>query len=240
MLRRLGYKTAGGNWRTMQKYAMRWEIPYDHFEPFGRSLDGLRRHWRKRTSLAEILVENSSLSRRHLKERLFADGVKERRCELCGQDEEWRGSRMALILDHINGVPTDNRLENLRIACPNCAATFKTHCGRKNRAPPKACVRCGSQFFAKRREQRYCSRECGIRYLRERSVERRVVKRPPYEQLVDEIHRTGYLATGRRYGVSDNAIRKWVKFYENEIEQRRTTAVDHPVDRPESCEARAA
>ena len=37
---------------------------------------------------------------------------------------------MALILDHINGVATDNRLENLQIVCPNCAATLDTHCGR--------------------------------------------------------------------------------------------------------------
>ena len=43
-------------------------------------------------------------------------------CELCGQGEMWRGRPMALILDHVNGVPTDNRLTNLRIVCPNCAA----------------------------------------------------------------------------------------------------------------------
>ena len=24
----------------------------------------------------------------------------------------------------------------------------------------------------------------------------------------------GYSATGRKYGVSDNAIRKWIKYYE--------------------------
>jgi HNH endonuclease len=42
---------------------------------------------------------------------------------------------MALILDHINGVRDDNRLENLRIVCPHCAATFETHCGRKTRVP---------------------------------------------------------------------------------------------------------
>ena len=43
---------------------------------------------------------------------------------------------MGLILDHINGVRDDNRLENLRIVCPNCAATLETHCGRKNRLEP--------------------------------------------------------------------------------------------------------
>jgi hypothetical protein len=33
---------------------------------------------------------------------------------------------MALILDHIDAVPTDNRIENLRIVCPSCAATLDT------------------------------------------------------------------------------------------------------------------
>jgi len=40
---------------------------------------------------------------------------------------------MSLILDHINGKRDDHRIENLRILCPNCAATLETHCGRKNR-----------------------------------------------------------------------------------------------------------
>ena len=35
---------------------------------------------------------------------------------------------MSLILDHINGVPDDNRLENLQIVCPNCAATLAVAC----------------------------------------------------------------------------------------------------------------
>jgi transposase-like protein len=44
----------------------------------------------------------------------------------------------------------------------------------------------------------------------------RKVDRPPYDQLIDEVKRFGYLATGRKYGVSDNAIRKWVRAYERE------------------------
>ena len=42
---------------------------------------------------------------------------------------------------------------------------------------------------------------------------RRTVQRPPYEQLLSEINEMGYKGTGKKYGVSDNAIRKWLKGY---------------------------
>ena len=128
---------------------------------------------------------------------------------------------MSLILDHINGVPDDHRLENLRILCPNCAATLQTHCGRKNRRPPVKCLECGSEFYRKRREQRFCSRRCSQHAHRKQSVAHRHVRRPPYGRLVQEIQATSYLAVGRKYGVSDNAVRKWVRFYENEMARER-------------------
>jgi transposase-like protein len=51
------------------------------------------------------------------------------------------------------------------------------------------------------------------------SPEARKVERPPYEQLLEEIEETSYLAVGRKYGVSDNAVRKWVRFYERQMER---------------------
>lgn len=135
---------------------------------------------------------------------------------------------MGLILDHINGVSDDNRLENLRIVCPNCAATLDTHCARKRRLTrvEQECVRCGRSFRPRDGRQRYCSRECGIRWDRS-GVPRlgaRKVDRPPYQQLLREIHAIGYVATGRRYGVTDNAIRKWIKQYERESERAEQKA----------------
>jgi hypothetical protein len=49
----------------------------------------------------EILIEGSTYSRNHLKVRLYAAGLKQPICELCGQGELWRERRMALILDHV-------------------------------------------------------------------------------------------------------------------------------------------
>ncbi len=127
---------------------------------------------------------------------------------------------MALILDHINGVPDDHRLENLRILCPNCSATLETHCGRKNfvMITPRNCLRCGKEFRPGHRGAKYCSRECGIRWDRSGRPRpnSRKVERPPFAQLMSEIAATNYCAVARKYGVSDNAIRKWVRAYERE------------------------
>jgi hypothetical protein len=224
VLRHFGLRVAGGNFRLLRHWCAVWGISTEHFSlewPVPR---------RERTPLAEILVEHSSFSRGHLKERLYEEGVKARRCELCGQGEQWRGRRMGLILDHVNGVADDNRLENLRIVCPNCAATLDTHCGRQNRiVEERACEHCGSTFVRRTRGQRFCSRRCSLAAPRaERALAARRVVRPPYEQLRAEVAADGWSAVGRRYGVSDNAVRKWVRAYERE----RAASADEEARRP--------
>jgi ribosomal protein L37E len=226
-LRMLGLCPSGGAWRVLKKYAELWSISTEHFDPARNRELNLGT---KKRPLEELLVEDATCSRQSVKRRLFQEGLKEPRCEICGQDENWRGQRMAMILDHINGVRNDNRLENLQIVCPNCAATLDTHCGRKNRIPKtkKSCRRCGRSFFPARPQQRYCSRACGTRWdrskLRGKPIPSyRRVKRPPYEQLLAEINSMGYCAVGRKYGVSDNAVRKWVRFYEREREREGST-----------------
>ena len=42
----------------------------------------------------------------------------------------WNGRPIPLELDHVNGRRTDNRLDNLRILCPNCHAQTDTYRGR--------------------------------------------------------------------------------------------------------------
>jgi predicted nucleic acid-binding Zn ribbon protein len=229
-LRKLNYCPSGGNPATLKKYADLWEISTDHFDPYAGVMDRLRKPKR---SLEEILVRNSTYSRSNLKMRLYDEGLKQPRCEFCGQGEVWRGRHMSMILDHRNGVRDDNRLENLQIVCPNCAATLETHCGRAIAGPPplRHCERCGEMFRAKHRTQRYCSRACGTRWSRSQlrgkpNPSLRRVDRPPYEQLLEELAATSYVAVGRKYDVSDNAVRKWVRFYERQIERECSEAED--------------
>lgn len=220
-LRRLGMRAAGGNHLTLQKYVVIWDIPTDHVDPLFAQRRQLRR--RDVTPLEEILVENSNYSRGSLKRRLYQTGLKQRVCELCGQGEDWRGRRMALILDHINGVATDNRIENLRIVCPNCASTLDTHCGRNLRLiQDRTCEECGAKYRPTRVEQRFCSLYCGRHHERPQTrvprPESRKVPRPTYEQLKEDLSHMSWLAVGRKYGVSDNAVRKWIRWYERDAE----------------------
>lgn len=228
ILLKLGMVDAGGNYSTLHKKLKEYDIDVSHlvgqgwnsgvrFIPFGTKY-----------ILNDILVENSTYnSTTNLKNRLYKEGLKTRFCEECGQSEEWRGKKFSLILDHINGINNDNRIENLRVLCPNCNATLDTHCGknikayktiefieskikrktlkkeRKNKIneEKKVICNCGQPKHIN-------SKSCNIC----RTIEKRKVKiKPSIEQLKIEIKELGYSGTGRKYGVSDNAIRKWIR-----------------------------
>ena len=108
------------------------------------------------------------------------------RCELCGQGEEWRGRRMALILDHINGdrgrqparEPAD-RLPELRRD-----ARHPLRAQRQARGP--ALRGAAARAFARRAAISATAREAaGMRSPRRaggRSRARGGCERPPYEQ----------------------------------------------------------
>lgn len=129
VLEKMGLRAAGGNYQVINKYAKIHDINIEHFiehkKEFLKQLQNLIKK-----DLSEILIIESTFCRTHLKERLYKEGLKKRECELCKQGEIWNDKKMSLILDHKNGVHNDNRIENLRIVCPNCNATLDTHAGK--------------------------------------------------------------------------------------------------------------
>jgi 5-methylcytosine-specific restriction endonuclease McrA len=76
----------------------------------------------------KVRSEWSTAPRPSLVKRLLAKGW-DYRCAICGIDE-WCGKRLVLHLDHITGINNDNRVENLRLLCPNCHSQTPTYCNR--------------------------------------------------------------------------------------------------------------
>lgn len=103
-------------------------IDYSHFKRGGFG-------YIRRTPLQtkEICTEHSTYSRTHLKARLLKNGLMKNICSVCGQKDKWKGKHLIMILDHINGVHDDHRLENLRMVCPNCNSQLDTQNGKNKK-----------------------------------------------------------------------------------------------------------
>jgi len=123
----LGLRPAGGNYRVVRTHLEANHISTAHFQrvPWNKG----RRTIRAKRPLELVLAQDSTYQSFKLKKRLFAEGIKQPKCELCGWAECAPDGRVPLELDHINGLRNDNRLENLRILCPNCHSLQPTHRG---------------------------------------------------------------------------------------------------------------
>ena len=124
------------DWAAVQRY---YDLGYRYTECrryFGFSAGawskavwlGLLRTRSKSIPLDRLLRE--SKSRVSIKRRLLSANILQNKCQECELDS-WRGQPLSMQLHHMNGVRDDNRLDNLRMLCPNCHSQTATF-GKRN------------------------------------------------------------------------------------------------------------
>lgn len=129
VLIKLSLKEAGGNYEQIKKYIKEYHLNSSHFRGKGWS-KGLVGTSSPRRKLEDILKKGTQFQSFKLKNRLFKVGLKSAKCEICSWAKQRADGTIPVELDHTNGDRHDNRIENLRILCPNCHSLQDTHRGK--------------------------------------------------------------------------------------------------------------
>lgn len=201
VLKKCGYKNHG-NAKTIKKRIILLKLSINHFVKNVPPIKAKR-------ELNDILIDGITLNGTDLKKRLVNELNWEYKCSECGISE-WNNKKISLELDHINGIHTDNRIENIRLLCPNCHSQTPTFRAKnKKEVTARKCTDCPKPIL-KENKSGYCIK-CIVKH-------RKPLKdKATLEELENDIKELKtYVAVGKKHNVSDNCIRKWIKKYNQE------------------------
>lgn len=195
VLRLMHIPIHGSNSQTLKNKIKKYQIDISHFTGRAKSYTS--------ASIDQYLVKDSNIKSAKLKEKLLINRLKENKYEICGITT-WQEKPIVIQLHHINGNPTDNRIENLQMLCPNCHSQTENYARKESINKPKnVCLSCGKQIG---RNSTYC-KSCAAKY-RNNNLEI-----PSRETLKELLLIKSFTKIGETYGVTDNAVRKWCKKY---------------------------
>lgn len=210
----IGFRRAGGNLKTVQKYMIENNLEED-YKIFRKKVleNGHKKAGQSNQVLFEdMFCENSKINRSAAKKRIIKDSLIEYKCAICGNKGEWNGKKLVLQLDHINGIYNDHRLENLRFLCPNCHSQTETFCG-SNRPKPMPTEK---KILRQKRKEEYEKKLNDLEQERWKQIE---------ESNID-FSKFGWVKElSEIWGVASNKAGKYVrkhfpKFYEEKCFQR--------------------
>jgi Zn finger protein HypA/HybF involved in hydrogenase expression len=157
VLDKLNYTATSAAYVALKTALKKFNLDYSHFLGQGFLL-GKKHNWKKSKNLNDILSNNITyVSSNNLKKRLIKDGVLENKCQNCKIDPIWNNNPLSLQLDHINGIHSDNSLENLRLLCPNCHSQTETFAGKNHHKKKEVkiyeCKKCFTVLKKKRKSE---------------------------------------------------------------------------------------
>lgn len=154
MMKKLGYNDHTGNRSTVIRRLK--QLNLDTSELTNRWFNNLKLNPVNITKSSDDVFFASSKTRpkgQTLKNRLLGIGWADV-CLICGGGNIWNGKRLVIQVDHIDGNPCNNYLENLRFICPNCHTQTSTFSNRKD--INKICSSCERPFINKRGKGELC------------------------------------------------------------------------------------
>lgn len=190
VLQKLGFNGYNGNHRTLTK-----RITTESFDTTRMKIN--YKEYRKsrkdcKYNLDTVFVTDSDASRTIVKKIILSNELLDYKCAECNNSGFHNNKTLVLQLEHINGINNDNRLDNLCFLCPNCHSQTSTYSGRNAKRPQK--------------EKNYESLE--KKAIRLQNMRRFNVTK---EELTELVNTHSMVALGKKFGVSDNAVKKRCK-----------------------------
>lgn len=197
VLMSVGARTSSTNYRRLRKRIETLSLDVSHFKQPGSHLG------KNRKTSQELFVFGKFTTGQRLRARLVLDKIMEDVCSVCGLGSVWNDIPLVLQVDHINGDNKDNRVENLRLICPNCHSQTTTFCGRNCKKRPVTCTDCDKEVSRRGLRCRTCASKIN-----------NVSKvKPSKEELAKLLWEMPTTEIAKKLNVSDKAVSNWAKRY---------------------------
>lgn len=242
--RLVGIRPVGGNYKTLKEKFELYNIDTSHFTGQGWNVGLKFKPNKPKEMSEILVENSTYLNSNNLRQRLIKEGYKEHKCEHCGLTEwqgepiklelhhingdntDNRLENLQLLCSNCHSK-TDNFRSKNKISKASDVRLQKYEEAMKlkelglleskeetpkNTKPKQEktkliCPVCGKEFIAKGSTSKYCSVEC---YREDNKG-----NRPPLPQLIKDFQELkSFTQVGNKYGVSDNAVKKWCKLYQ--------------------------